>query len=65
MLIDVKEVQEMVKDIPPLFRKNPSVVLLIKFVGKMVGAVNTLDERIKELEKTIEALKPPTIIAPR
>ena len=50
MLIDIKEVEEMVKSLPKVALVHPGVKLLISFVGKTVRAVNSLDERLKRLE---------------
>lgn len=63
MLIDIKDVEKMIKEHLPGFAANhPGVKLLIKFVGRTVGAVNHLDERLVKLEKRLNAtdVTPPT-----
>lgn len=52
MLIDLKEVEEMVKShLPKVALVHPGVKMLITFVGKTVRAVNDLDKRLKVLEE--------------
>jgi hypothetical protein len=54
MLIDMEEVKAMIKDhLPGFAAKNAGVQLLIKFVGKTVNAVNSLDARLKKVEQAL------------
>jgi hypothetical protein len=56
MLIDIEEVKTMVnKHLPGFAAKHPGVQLLIQFVGKTVHAVNNLDERLKRVERSLNA----------
>lgn len=64
MLIDTKEVEEMVKQIPSIAAKHPGVKLLVGFVGRVVKAVNELHktvvsngETVTKLQKTVEELE--------
>ncbi len=50
MLIDIKEVEGMIKQIPTIARAHPGVKMLIEFVHKTVKHVNDLDARLKKLE---------------
>ncbi len=50
MLIDLKEVEEMTKQIPAFAKSHPGVKALIMFVTKTVKHLNAMDERLKKLE---------------
>lgn len=60
-LINVDEIKELVNGIPLIARGHPSVKLLVAFVGKVIGGLNTLDKHFKDHVKAstsrLEALE--------
>lgn len=53
MLLNLDEVKAMIKEIPAIAQRNAGIQMLIKFVGKTVGAVNDLDTRLKKVEEAL------------